>query len=286
VSTQSVTPDLAVTQISGPLGVQLGNPSKVQLTWTVTNQGQVATTQTSWTDRVIISTNNVLGDGDDVVVGNFVHNGALPASGNYLTTQTVTRDLFHRFFENQMQINGGANDMFAAWADAGGLTMGHFDYSGSAIYQLAQQYVLADHFFEGAFGGSFLNHQYLICACAPEYPNADTAAAHPTIAVVDTDTSGNFLPRLTLDVANPASALSGPAKFKLSGNLAPANYFGDGKFHAINTMQPAYQPSYVKPAATDASGQYADPLAATTLPVQTRTTIGDLLTGREISWAW
>ena len=29
--------------------------------------------------------------------------------------------------------------------------------------------------FKGAFGGSFLNHQYLICACAPEYPNADTA---------------------------------------------------------------------------------------------------------------
>ena len=37
---------------------------------------------------------------------------------------------------------------------------------------------------QGAFGGSFLNHQYLICACAPAYPNADTAApAHPTIAI-------------------------------------------------------------------------------------------------------
>jgi acid phosphatase len=175
--------------------------------------------------------------------------------------------------------------MFAAWADAGGLTMGHFDYSGSAMYQLAQQYVLADHFFEGAFGGSFLNHQYLICACAPEYPNADTAAAHPTIAVVDTDTSGNFLPRLTLDVANPASALSGPAKFKLSGNLAPANYFGDGKFHAINTMQPAYQPSGNAPAAGGDSA-YADPSKATTLPPQAQTTIGDLLTAKGVNWKW
>ena len=27
--------------------------------------------------------------------------------------------------------------------------------------------MLADNFFQGAFGGSFLNHQYLICACAP-----------------------------------------------------------------------------------------------------------------------
>ena len=25
-----------------------------------------------------------------------------------------------------MQINGGANNMFAAWADAGGMTMGYF----------------------------------------------------------------------------------------------------------------------------------------------------------------
>ena len=38
----------------------------------------------------------------------------------------TNRDLYHRFYENQMQINGGKNDMFAAWADAGGLTMGYF----------------------------------------------------------------------------------------------------------------------------------------------------------------
>src|SRR6185369_3568485 len=122
-----------------------------------------------------------------------------------------------------------------AWVDAGGLTMGHFDYSGSALYKLAQDYVLADNFFEGAFGGSFLNHQYLICACAPEYPNADTAAAKPTITALDKDTAGNYLPRLTLKPTSPASALDGPPAFVLSGNITPANYFGDGKFHAVNT---------------------------------------------------
>src|SRR5216684_7443776 len=63
-----------------------------------------------------------------------------PASGVELSTFTVTRDLYHRFFENQMEIDGGKNDKFAAWADAGGLTMGHFDYSKSALYQLAQKY--------------------------------------------------------------------------------------------------------------------------------------------------
>ena len=40
--------------------------------------------------------------------------------------QYTNRDLCHRFYENQMQINGGANNMFAAWADAGGMTMGYF----------------------------------------------------------------------------------------------------------------------------------------------------------------
>ena len=38
----------------------------------------------------------------------------------------ANRDLYHRFYENQMQINGGANNMFAAWADSGGMTMGYF----------------------------------------------------------------------------------------------------------------------------------------------------------------
>ena len=47
---------------------------------------------------------------------------------------TVTRDLWHRFFEHQMQIDGGKNDGYAAWSDAGGLAMGHYDYSRSALY--------------------------------------------------------------------------------------------------------------------------------------------------------
>jgi len=76
------------------------------------------------------------------------------SAGEHLSVESVTRDLNHRFFENQMQIDGGKNDQFAAWSDAGGLTMGFYDYSRSAIYALAERYVLADNFFQGAFGGS------------------------------------------------------------------------------------------------------------------------------------
>ena len=207
-------------------------------------------------------------------------------SGVTLTTSVVTRDLWHRFFEHQMQIDGGKNDGYAAWADSGGLAMGHYDYSGSALFALARRYVLADHFFQGAFGGSFLNHQYLICACAPEYPNADTAPARPSIAILDTDAAGHYLPRLKVAAGSPASALDGPPKFEKSGNIAPADYFGDGKFHAVNTMQPPYQPSGNPPASGDAAGLYADPAKHTTLPPQTAPTIADRLNEGHVSWAW
>jgi len=36
---------------------------------------------------------------------------------------------------------------------------------------LAQKYTLADNFFHAAFGGSFLNHQFLISGC--EFKNTN-----------------------------------------------------------------------------------------------------------------
>src|SRR3954454_15994752 len=97
---------------------------------------------------------------------------------------TVTHDLWHRFYQNQMQIDGGKNDMFVAWADSGAMPMGVWDGSKMAMWKVAQKYTLADNFFMGAFGGSFLNHQWLVCACAPFYPNADTCPAKPAISAV------------------------------------------------------------------------------------------------------
>src|SRR6516164_6611464 len=85
----------------------------------------------------------------------------------------ATRDLWHRFYQNQMQIDGGKNDRFAAYADSGGLVMGHYASAGLPLWDVAKQYVLADNFFMGGFGGSFFNHFMLICAYAPVYPNAD-----------------------------------------------------------------------------------------------------------------
>jgi len=205
-------------------------------------------------------------------------------SGTLITQSVTTRDLVHRFYNNQMQINGGANDKFAAYSDAGGLSMGYYDGSKMALWQLAQQYTLADNFFMGAFGGSFLNHQYLICACAPSYPNADAASspARDSISAIDTDAQGRFL-RLTPAVGAKASVLEGKPTYKNDGNLTPKD--SQGMFYAVNTMQPLYQPSGNAPVA-GAPIQYADTSKATTLPAQTAATIGDRLSAKGISWAW
>jgi acid phosphatase len=164
--------------------------------------------------------------------------------------------------------------------------MGHYDGQQLAIFRLASQYTLLDNFYQGAFGGSFLNHQYLICACAPEYPNADQSPAKGSITQLDRDASGHFTANLTIAGSSPASALSGPPVFVNSGSITPKDYFHDGTFRAINTMQPPYQPSGNAPAAGDQSRLYADPSVATTLPPQTQLTIGDLLNQAHIDWAW
>jgi acid phosphatase len=185
----------------------------------------------------------------------------------------TSHDLWHRFYQNQMQIDGGRNDRFVAWADSGGLVMGHYDGTKLPMWAIAKKYVLADNFFMGAFGGSFFNHMYLACACAPLYPDADKSAAKPSISVVNPD-------GVTLTVAanGPKSALDGVPKFVADGNLTP-------DFHAVNTMQPAYQPSANKPVP-GGDPAMADPSKPTTLPPQTEQTFGDLLSAKGIDWAW
>ena len=202
-----------------------------------------------------------------------------------LTTLDVTRDLTHRFFENMMEINGGTNDMFAAWLDAGGLTMGYWDYSQSKLFAVAQQYVLADNFFEGAYGGSFLNHQYLICACAPQAPTAWVTATNPSINMLGAP-NAKGVPQLAVAAASPASALGGPPMFK-TGAIAPLDYFGAGDgYRGVNTLQPPYQPSGNFPAANATDLRYADPNSNSTLPPQTQMTVGDQLSTAGVAWAW
>jgi acid phosphatase len=156
--------------------------------------------------------------------------------------------------------------MFAAYADSGGLVMGYNEGAGMAMWQLASQYTLADNFFMGAFGGSYLNHLWLICACTP----MDRAA--PARLHAQVDERGWLKTKPT----SPASVMTGPGDF-FSGDVTSDGY-------SVNTTQPPYQPSRVPPAK-DGDPRFADP-AQHSLAPQTMTTVGDTLSAKGVSWAW
>jgi phospholipase C len=90
----------------------------------------------------------------------------------YVPIEEKTGDLVHRWYQEQYQIHGGRMDRFVAVSDASGLTMSYYDGSALALWRYAEEFTLADNFFHGAFGGSFLNHMWLVCACIPKYDNA------------------------------------------------------------------------------------------------------------------
>lgn len=195
--------------------------------------------------------------------------------GDPLPHGVVTRDLIHSFYNNQLQINGGRNDRFVAWGDSGALVMGHYA-DGSAnlrLWQIAREFTLCDNFFMGAFGGSFLNHQYLIAARPPLYPRADASPAKDHIVRLDPAHPDELLP-LT-QAGSPPSAMEGPARF-VPDRLTP-------DFYAVNTMLPPYMPTYQPDPARPGYALAESPL---TLPAQTHETIGDRLSARGVDWAW
>ncbi len=178
-----------------------------------------------------------------------------------------TRDLVHKFYQEQYQLNGGAQNRYMVGSDAIGLTMGQYDTTQLPIYKWLHEknhpdYVIEDNFFQAAFGGSFLNHQYLIAAQAPTDANAP-AGQHSLV-----DTAG--FPRNNYPLYTPIPGqtyrdgdFTVPCPSPKAG-LACGNY-------AVNTMQPSYEPS----------GTFGDKLVAQTAP-----TIGDRLTAKGVDWAW
>ena len=80
-------PDLAVTAVGAPASARGGDV--VTVNWTVLNQG-VATGVSQWTDRIVLSADNIIGNADDVVLASVVHNGALAGGDTYTGSQAVT----------------------------------------------------------------------------------------------------------------------------------------------------------------------------------------------------
>lgn len=191
-----------------------------------------------------------------------------------LSAGQVLLSPIHAYYHNIEQINGGRNDMFAAMSTVGGYTMGHFDGSGMKLWQWAKEFTLADNFFMGAFGGSYLNHQYLICACTPRHSDA------PESMRAKLDANGKLAKK-----PDSPSAKDGAVQTYsggIGGQVTPDGY-------SVNTAQPPYQPSGIPPAA-DGSLDLADPKGTERLglplPPQTAKTIGDTLSAKGVTWAW
>ncbi|MGA9604649.1 MAG: acid phosphatase [Methyloceanibacter sp.] len=139
----------------------------------------------------------------------------------YVPLREPTRDLIHRFYHQRAQIDGGLMDKFAAYSNASGLAMGFYDGSRTKLWDYAQRYTLADHFFHAAFGGSFLNHFWMICACTPRYEDAPkNLKADPDIAF---DNASNLVEQLK----------------------KPDQVTDDG--YAVNTLQPFDPPHLNEP---------------------------------------
>jgi phospholipase C len=105
----------------------------------------------------------------------------------YVANDLVTPDVTHLFYQEQLQINGGKMNRFVQYNYTKGLSMGYYNTKQIPLYELAKQYTLCDHFFHSAFGGSFLNHQWLIAAASPVFPNA------PAEIVAKLDSAGNLI---------------------------------------------------------------------------------------------
>nr|WP_187358831.1 acid phosphatase [Pseudoduganella aquatica] len=197
--------------------------------------------------------------------------------GKPLPESVITRDLWHLFYQNQMQINGGKNDGFVAWGNTGGMVMGYYGETSKnlGLYQLARQYTLCDNFFMAAFGGSYMNHQFLITGRPAEFKNAENSAAKKKIAVLADGPTGA---RLAVAPDSPASALEGKPKYVNDGAITPDGYI-------VNTMAPPYQPSWIKPVP-GGDQNLANPDEAYYQPPQSYDTIGDLLSRKGVSWAW
>jgi acid phosphatase len=203
---------------------------------------------------------------------NGILNGALQADG--VTPVGLpggcTRDLVHKFYQEQYQLDGGKQDRYLTGSDSVGMSMGYYDTTALPIYDYlhangAPKYVIADHFFQGAYGGSYLNHQYLIGAQPLAWPGAPTGQH----AVLDPSGIAHAYPLL-----KPNGTVVDGAVTQACGLSTTVADLACGDW-AVNTLQPAWEPQ----------GTFGAPEPATddtTLALN----IGDRMSDAGVSWAW
>jgi acid phosphatase len=176
---------------------------------------------------------------------------------DYIAPNAKTGDIIHRFYHEQLQIDNdaleaklGDLDKFVTWSDNPGLVLSYLDASQLPEGKLAQQYTLCDRFFHSAYGGSFLNHQWLVAAASP-----------PWTAPIPSGFQSSW---------NPGTE-----------SLNDANLTIDGKY-AVNTTQPLLAPfAPSTPTAKRLLINNTDKSQPGYLP-----NIGNRLDDAGINWRW
>eukprot|EP01125_Pyxidicula_operculata_P021286 TRINITY_DN8137_c0_g1_i1.p1 TRINITY_DN8137_c0_g1~~TRINITY_DN8137_c0_g1_i1.p1 ORF type:complete len:446 (+),score=86.43 TRINITY_DN8137_c0_g1_i1:36-1373(+) len=159
-------------------------------------------------------------------------------------------DITHRYFQEQFQIDGGHMDRTVAWSTAKGAVMSYVDLNGWYYGELAKQYTILDNFYHSAFGGSFLNHQWLVSARTPVWYNVSQDQLNKYSVVFDKN--GNFIK---------------------DGIITPWPSTDFPEHYAVNTIEsinPPYNPAGWSPL----------------LPSQNHATIGDTLSAAGVSWRY
>ncbi|WP_394848669.1 alkaline phosphatase family protein [Pendulispora brunnea] len=186
---------------------------------------------------------------DPNIPDNRIDNGPFDLTKYVPNDKQTTNDVTHRFYHEQMQINAGKMDSFAAYNDdSKGLAMGFYPTASLPFVQflntISSQVTVCDHFFHAAFGGSFLNHIWLIAGATPYFEGA------PDFMKAQVDSNG----RMTKD-----------------GILTPDGY-------AVNTV---FSVNLPHPTIDETKTRYLPNQKAKDIP-----TIGDQLSAAGVDWAW
>src|SRR5262249_40893708 len=191
--------------------------------------------------------------------------GGLPAKpfdlSQFVQPQDKTNDIVHRFYTEQLQIgNGvlqpgtGANNKFVTWSDNKNLVLSFFDATNLPEGLLAQQYTMDDNFFHAAYGGSFLNHQFLVAAAAPQWNQP-----------IPTGFQSSFDPTTQA--------------------LKDAHLTIDGKYAVNTTFSTNLVPNFVTPGAATLINSINDSNPSDpNRPFEAN--IGDRLDDAGVSWKW
>jgi phospholipase C len=155
---------------------------------------------------------------------------------DYVDVNVLTGDIIHRFYHEQLQIDNGALeprigdlDKFVTWSDNPGLVLSYLDATSLPEGLLAQRFTLCDRFFHSAYGGSFLNHQWLIAAQTPPWTApipAGWQSSYDPVAKVLKDNQltidGKWAVNTTQPLLSPFSPGTPTAKRLLINNTDPS----------------------------------------------------------------